>query len=78
MVGNYGAVYRSTDYGLTWTGVYSGGESITNIINFGYGEILVTVYGYYSTIWQVRSTDYGITWTVGDRLPMGLYTYIPK
>lgn len=78
MVGSYGKVYRSSDYGLTWALVYNGSENITNIMNFGNGEILVTVYGYYSTIWLVRSVDYGLTWTLGARIVHGLYTFMPE
>lgn len=75
-----GTIYRSTDYGLTFTQVYDGKDTpelpgIMDIKHLGKGVCLATVCGLsggsrpYDTR-LLRSTNYGLTWSiVGPLIP---------
>jgi hypothetical protein len=72
--GGYGATYKSSDYGLTWKSVFSGGEPLNNLIYLGNGEIVGSMYGYYGTMFIVRSINYGESFTKDESIR---YTYGP-
>jgi len=65
----YTDIYRSSDYGLTWSKVYSTYPNfefatLQGISNIGNGEVAITNGG--NDPYILRSTDYGRTWTAID------------
>lgn len=54
----YGNIYRSTDYGVTWSNGSSVNSEVDSVLYVGNGIVLVSDGQYHIN----RSTDYGITW----------------
>jgi hypothetical protein len=68
-----GRIYRSTDYGLSWTLVQQLDTEtyVYSLVYLGGGIVLA---GTYPTGQVYRSTDYGLTWSLIQRL--GTETYV--
>lgn len=65
-----GLVYRSTDYGVTWSSVsISSYNAPVTLFNYGSGVVVAKLSGSYSIITYAVSTDYGATWTTLDNIP---------
>ncbi len=59
-----GSIYRSTNYGLTWSaGIPTGGIAVRSLIYVGNGVVLAGDEKNGGSIY--RSTDYGLTWDAG-------------
>lgn len=52
------SIYQSSNYGLTWSSIYTAGESVAGIASSASGQYLVVMGTYTYT-----SDDYGSTWT---------------
>jgi len=74
----YRGIFRSVDYGATWTRIYASDTIVLDIKDLGGGFVLATIYGYYDTMWLVHSSNYGATWTLGERVAKGVIEFIPE
>ena len=72
-----GTVYRSDDFGVTWTGInLSSYNAALTLYNCGNGKVVARIPGSYSVISYAISYDYGATWTMFTNSPYNENQYV--